>query len=97
MLTTVLKMPPSVPAASSTSTSETFIRSQDRAVTGALHPARPASGCDPYRIRPTESEFPAISRANLFPLNLAGILLLHVLLVTVRPSLANDRSRASAG
>jgi hypothetical protein len=53
MLTTVLKMPPSVPAASSTSTSENFIRSQDRAVTGAAHRAKPASGCDPHRTGPS--------------------------------------------
>jgi hypothetical protein len=34
MATTVLKMPPAVPAASSTSASETFIRSKDDALPG---------------------------------------------------------------
>src|ERR1700676_2185927 len=46
MLTTVLKMPPSVPAASNTSTSENFIRCQDRAPACAPHPRTPPSRCD---------------------------------------------------
>src|ERR1039457_6159141 len=47
MLTTVLKMPPSVPAASNTSTSENFIRCQDRAVACAPHPWTPPAGVIP--------------------------------------------------
>src|SRR5260221_433685 len=38
MATTVLKMPPAVPAASSTSASETFIRSKDDALPGGAGP-----------------------------------------------------------
>jgi hypothetical protein len=40
MATTVLKMPPAVPAASSTNASEIFIRSKDDALPGGAGPCR---------------------------------------------------------
>src|SRR5579864_7795507 len=52
MLTTVLKTPPSVPAASSTSASVILIRGKNPPATARPAPPNPLSRCDPRRIRP---------------------------------------------